>query len=348
MSKSTGGQPATYFAYDISGHLIGGYNAAGTLVREIVWLGDMPIAEIFPNQSPYFIAPDHLNGAMALIGPTPQSPATPMILWSFDPDPFGNGTPRNPTGAVGFNLRFPGQFADGETGLNYNGARDYDPTSGRYIESDPIGLGGGVNTYVYAGNNPVSLIDPFGTSADGPGFVSGVQSAFGDMFSSPQHYFGTTVPNAVGGILNACGAFCDPGVQMSIGDVPGAAVFGILGNFAKATGTAERMAGLIDGSAIRFTQSSVSATFRDGASLQTTVDALRAGTMSPVELPPIRTFQQGGLTFTLDNRRLLATQLAGTRVNAIPATTEEIIAEGWKLTTTNYGCIICLKGGTVE
>jgi RHS repeat-associated protein len=99
---------------------------------------------------------------MALIGPTPQSPGTPMILWSFDPDPFGNGTPRNPTGPVGFNLRFPGQFADGETGLNYNYFRDYDPTTGRYIESDPIGLGGGINTYAYAGGNPVLRSDPRG------------------------------------------------------------------------------------------------------------------------------------------------------------------------------------------
>nr|WP_281350530.1 RHS repeat-associated core domain-containing protein [Methylocystis heyeri] len=99
---------------------------------------------------------------MALIGPTPQSPDTPTILWSFDPDPFGNGTPRNPTSAVGFNLRFPGQFADAETGLNYNYFRDYDPTTGRYIESDPIGLGGGINTYAYVGGNPVLRSDPRG------------------------------------------------------------------------------------------------------------------------------------------------------------------------------------------
>ncbi|QGM47659.1 RHS repeat-associated core domain-containing protein [Methylocystis heyeri] len=77
-------------------------------------------------------------------------------------DAFGNGTPRNPTGAVGFNLRFPGQFADGETGLNYNYFRDYDPTTGGHIESDPISLAGGINTYAYVGGNPVSAIDPFG------------------------------------------------------------------------------------------------------------------------------------------------------------------------------------------
>jgi RHS repeat-associated protein len=69
-------------------------------------------------------------------------------------------------------------YADGETGLNYNGARDYDPTSGRYIESDPIGLGGGINTYVYAGNNPVNFVDPFGASKNAAADSANLASAF--------------------------------------------------------------------------------------------------------------------------------------------------------------------------
>ena len=59
-------------------------------------------------------------------------------------------------------LRNPGQYYDSETGLNYNYYRDYDPQTGRYVESDPVGLKGGINTYAYANTNPVGLLDPFG------------------------------------------------------------------------------------------------------------------------------------------------------------------------------------------
>jgi len=67
-----------------------------------------------------------------------------------------------PTTLFEYNLRFPGQFYDKETGLHYNTFRDYDPVTGRYVDSDPMGLAGGLNTYAYVGGNPVDLVDPLG------------------------------------------------------------------------------------------------------------------------------------------------------------------------------------------
>ena len=63
----------------------------------------------------------------------------------------------------GRNVILPGQYYDVETGLNYNYFRDYDPGTGRYVESDPIGLAGGSwSIYTYAGSDPIDQVDYFG------------------------------------------------------------------------------------------------------------------------------------------------------------------------------------------
>ena len=108
----------------------------------------------------YYIYADHLN-TPRLITNTNNAP-----VWRWDSDPYGTdmANNQNPSGvgAFNYNLRFPGQYYDQETGLNYNYFRDYDPSTGRYVESDPIGLAGGLNTYAYTEGNPVSYVDPSG------------------------------------------------------------------------------------------------------------------------------------------------------------------------------------------
>jgi len=99
---------------------------------------------------------------------TPQklSNASGAVVWSAIYDPFGNANVNedvdNDSNNIVFNLRFPGQYYDVETGLHYNGFRTYDPSTGRYITSDPIGLQGGLNTYGYVGGNPLKFTDPLG------------------------------------------------------------------------------------------------------------------------------------------------------------------------------------------
>lgn len=88
-------------------------------------------------------------------------------MWRWDQqESFGANVPdENPSslGAFDFPLRFPGQYADKETNLYYNYFRDcYDPVLGRYCQSDPIGLRGGINTYAYVAANPLRFVDPLG------------------------------------------------------------------------------------------------------------------------------------------------------------------------------------------
>jgi len=91
------------------------------------------------------------------------------VVWTAQYDPFGKATvnedPDGDGNAITFNVRMPGQYEDVETGLYYNGYRYYSPETGRYLTSDPIGLNGGTNSYLYANANPPRFTDPLGLAA---------------------------------------------------------------------------------------------------------------------------------------------------------------------------------------
>jgi RHS repeat-associated protein len=166
QGPSLGGQPGDgtyYFLYDEQGRLLGHYGSSGIPYHEYVYLGDVPILDIVVANSqtnttaPYPVITDQTGTPRMMIN------GTNGIVWRWDSPPFGDVSPVAPgTSTMWSHLRFPGQFYDPQTGLNYNYYRDYDPSTGRYIESDPIGLGGGINTYAYARVNPVGYKDPSG------------------------------------------------------------------------------------------------------------------------------------------------------------------------------------------
>jgi RHS repeat-associated protein len=131
----------------------------------------MPLAEVefkynstgaITSTGKYYLHSDHLNTPRLA---TNQAQA---LLWSWDSDAFGLGTPNTDVDGDGVSLdiplRFPGQVFEAYSNLNYNYFRDYDPNTGRYVQSDPIGLDGGLNTYGYVGANPIIYIDEFGLS----------------------------------------------------------------------------------------------------------------------------------------------------------------------------------------
>ena len=163
--KKTTGSSAVRFVYDESGRLWGEYDASGALVQEIIWLNDLPLAVLRDNGSGgtniFYIHPDHLGTPRAITRATDN-----QFVWKWDnTEPFGNSAPdENPSslGTFSFNLRFPGQYYDVETGKHYNYFRDYDANLGRYIQSDPIGPKGGPNTYAYVSGDPFRLTDPKG------------------------------------------------------------------------------------------------------------------------------------------------------------------------------------------
>ncbi len=162
-TKKTVNGTNTLFSYTEQGQLQGEYGQTGELVQETVWLGSLPIAVLKPNGTTtdvFYVHADHLGSPRKVTRPGDNKP-----VWTWESEAFGNSPANeNPSGlgSFAYNLRFPGQYYDQETGLSYNYFRDYDPGNGRYTESDPIGLAGGINTYAYVNGNPVNAVDPTG------------------------------------------------------------------------------------------------------------------------------------------------------------------------------------------
>ncbi|GAB4126269.1 MAG: hypothetical protein Tsb0027_25580 [Wenzhouxiangellaceae bacterium] len=152
------------FLYDEVGKLIGEYDSNGNILVEYLWLDNFLVG-INRDDILYSVYVDHLGT------PREVRDQNDVIVWKWKSlqEPYGNSTPNHDPDNDGtsftFNIRYPGQYFDSESGFHYNYFRTYDPSTGRYITSDPIGLLGGLNTYLYAEANPLRFTDPTGEAA---------------------------------------------------------------------------------------------------------------------------------------------------------------------------------------
>ena len=177
----TAGMTTQRFIYDEAGRLIQTGNVpkiglTRTLKPEqrLLWLDDQLVGvKLMKVESNAYAGEllyahtDHLGTPRALTRPSNNN--STVWRWPLETTAFGQHPAQtDPDGdgqALTFNLRYPGQYFDAESGLHYNYFRDYEAGVGRYVESDPIGLRGGVSTYGYGESAPFYFRDPFGMAA---------------------------------------------------------------------------------------------------------------------------------------------------------------------------------------
>lgn len=155
-SLTNNNEDKNWFIYDGSS-LIYEKNESNNIASEeinYIYLNNKPIV-IIKNNNIYYIQTDHLGTPRVILD------SNNNLVWKWDySESFGNNQPIQ--NGLEFNLRFPGQYWDSEKSSSYNISRDYNPLTGRYLQSDPIGLEAGINTYGYVDANPLSYIDSFG------------------------------------------------------------------------------------------------------------------------------------------------------------------------------------------
>lgn len=203
IKKSVNGT-STWYLWAGS-QLIAEYSGSGTRQQRYAYIQDDYVpTQVEDVNGIYYVHADHLETPRLLTGSSAQ------VVWRSRHEAFGkavvDGDPDGNSVPITLNIRFPGQYADSESDAYYNYNRVYDPTTGRYLQADPIGqTGSGGNLFTYANVNPLKLIDLLGLECK-PGrmlppnvyldVIDGERKVPIDEFRFP--WFGPPVDTSVG------------------------------------------------------------------------------------------------------------------------------------------------------
>lgn len=226
IAKTANGQ-TTFFLWQ-GGRISAEADAQGHIRTRYLYLGDRPVEVIKYNTRGqphiYAVLTDHIGAPLAV------ADGHKNIVWQAQYSIYGRATVRDhclhsgaspPTNAIlrifgiadaqanipsahfQFNLRLPGQYEDTETDYYYNFHRYYDPSTGRYLTPDPIGLEGGTNLYGYVDGNPAGATDAWGLAQPIGNFNEVTKYIYQEMmnnFSSAQVQF---IKNALSNTLTS-------------------------------------------------------------------------------------------------------------------------------------------------
>lgn len=195
------GNRVTYYLYD--GHQLSAeittteVNSTPAKYRQTLYLGNAPVIYLDGGEI-YSVQSDHLGAPHRLTDSNRQT------VWAAEYTPFGAADIS--IDRITFGHRYPGQYFDEETETHYNYLRDYDPKTGRYITSDPIGLSGGFNRFAYANASPQNYSDAMGLQANpalgacvaGPNPVCAVGAG-----TTGAALLGTAIGVGIGHLLNS-------------------------------------------------------------------------------------------------------------------------------------------------
>lgn len=184
----------THFVFSSDGRLIGEYDGAtGSVISEYIWLADRLVGIVNGAGVISFVQTGHLGQPMLVMD------GSAAMLWQGETTPFGVFVATSGSGSDP-DLRFPGQWLEAGSGLYQNWHRDYDPTIGRYIEADPLGIAAGQSVYGYAGQDPLNLVDPEGLRAGPLGGATALFTALAVLLDGISDNLVCQMKNAGGGM----------------------------------------------------------------------------------------------------------------------------------------------------